>query len=231
MSDKAKHNAALEALQLVENGMTLGLGTGSTAVWFVKELGQRVKDGLQVQGAPTSKSTEKLAQEVGVPLVDLDTAPQIHLTVDGADEFDNELRLIKGGGAALLREKIIADASDRMVVIADATKAVDQLGKFPLPVEVNPFGLQLTRKRISDELTLAGMNDIDIVLRMQADGAPLITDGGHHILDVHCKAIPDADWLDQLLTRIPGVVEHGLFVSLADAVIVGTDTGARMLSR
>ena len=231
MSDKAKHNAALEALQLVENGMTLGLGTGSTADWFVRELGQRVKDGLQVQGAPTSKSTEKLAQEVGVPLVDLDTAPQIHLTVDGADEFDNELRLIKGGGAALLREKIIADASDRMVVIADATKAVEQLGKFPLPVEVNPFGLQLTRKRISDELTLAGMNDIDIVLRMQADGAPLITDGGHHILDVHCKAIPDADWLDQLLNRIPGVVEHGLFVSLADAVIVGTDTGARMLSR
>lgn len=230
MSDTAKRNAALAALKLVEDGMTLGLGTGSTAAWFVKELGELVKQGLNVTGAPTSEATETLAREVGIPLVDLSTAPDIHLTIDGADEFDPSLRLIKGGGAALLREKIIADASASMVVITDASKEVEKLGAFPLPVEVNPFGLELTRRRILDTLEMLEMNNIDAVLRLDGAGAPLITDGGHHILDLHCKVIEDADTLAAVLDQIPGVVEHGLFIEIADAVIIGTDSGARTIS-
>ncbi len=231
MSDKAKQNAANEALKLVDNGMVLGLGTGSTAAWFVKGLGQLVAQGLDVKGAPTSVETEMLAKEVGIPLVDLATAPRINLTIDGADEFDPELRLIKGGGAALLREKIIADSSDIMVVITDKSKQVDRLGAFPLPVEVNPFGLELTKARIRETLEVLGLKGVEVALRHNKESQPLITDGGHHILDLHCKAIADADMLAAVLDQIPGVVEHGLFIDIADAVIVGTEDGAFTVAR
>ncbi len=231
MSDIAKRNAALEALNLVEEGMTLGLGTGSTAAIFVDELGKKVKEGFDVVCVATSEATDAQARSLDIPMADLDTAPAIHLTVDGADEFDPELRLVKGGGAALLREKIIADSSDVMVVITDASKQVKQLGAFPLPVEVNPFGMALTKARVEETLEILGMNGIYVNVRLNQDGTPLLTDGGHHILDLHCKAIPDADMLGAVLDQIPGVVEHGLFLDIADAVIVGTETGTETISR
>ncbi|WP_018996238.1 ribose-5-phosphate isomerase RpiA [Hirschia maritima] len=231
MSDIAKRNAALEALNLVEEGMTLGLGTGSTAAIFVDELGKKVKEGFDVVCVATSEATDAQARSLDIPMADLDTAPAIHLTVDGADEFDPELRLVKGGGAALLREKIIADSSDVMVVITDASKQVKQLGAFPLPVEVNPFGMALTKARVEETLEILGMNGIHVNVRLNQDGTPLLTDGGHHILDLHCKAIPDADMLGAVLDQIPGVVEHGLFLDIADAVIVGTETGTETISR
>ena len=231
MSDMAKRNAALEALKLVEEGMTIGLGTGSTAAIFVDELGKKVKEGFEVVCVATSEATDAQARSLDIPMADLNTAPAIHLTVDGADEFDPELRLIKGGGAALLREKIIADSSDVMVVITDASKQVKQLGAFPLPVEVNPFGMALTKARIEETLEILGMNGIHVNVRMNQDGTPLHTDGGHHILDLHCKVIQDADMLGAVLDQIPGVVEHGLFLDIADAVIVGTETGTETISR
>ncbi|MFC7290726.1 ribose-5-phosphate isomerase RpiA [Hirschia litorea] len=231
MSDVAKRNAALAALNLVEEGMTLGLGTGSTAAIFVDELGKKVKAGFDVICVATSEATDTQARELGIPMADLDTAPVIHLTIDGADEFDPELRLIKGGGAALLREKIIADSSDMMVVITDATKQVKELGAFPLPVEVNLFGMALTKARIEETLEILGMNGIQVTIRLNAGGVPLLTDGGHHILDLHCKVIPDPDMLGAVLDQIPGVVEHGLFLDIADAVIIGTEMGAETISR
>ncbi len=231
MSDIAKRNAALKALELVQDGMVLGLGTGSTAAHFVTELGKMVADGLDVMGAPTSLATEQLARDVGIPLVELENGPHIDLTIDGADEFDPALRLIKGGGAALLREKIIADASERMVVITDASKQVEKLGAFPLPLEVNPFGMELTRKRILDILAMLDMDKKKVELRTNSDGVPLITDGGHHIFDLHCKVIEDPDTLGACLDQIPGIVEHGLFLDMADAVIIGDDNGARVIER
>lgn len=231
MSDIAKRNAAIEALNLVEDGMTLGLGTGSTAAFFVEELGKKVKAGLDVICVSTSEVTEAQARSLDIPMADLNTAPTIHLTVDGADEFDPELRLIKGGGAALLREKIIADSSDMMVVITDASKQVQQLGAFPLPVEVNPFGMALTQARVEETLEILGMNGIQVNVRENEGGTPLLTDGGHHILDLHCKSIPDPDMLGAVLDQIPGVVEHGLFLDIADAVIIGTETGAETIVR
>ncbi|ACT59537.1 ribose-5-phosphate isomerase RpiA [Hirschia baltica] len=231
MSDIAKRNAAIEALKLVEDGMTLGLGTGSTAAFFVEELGKKVQLGLDVICVSTSEVTEAQARSLNIPMADLDTAPTIHLTIDGADEFDPELRLIKGGGAALLREKIIADSSDMMVVITDASKQVAQLGAFPLPVEVNPFGMALTKARIEETLEILGMYGIHVNVRLNEGGGPLLTDGGHHILDLHCKAIPDPDMLGAVLDQIPGVVEHGLFLDIADAVIIGTETGAETIAR
>lgn len=231
MSDLAKKNAALAALELVEDGMVLGLGTGSTAAHFVDALGERVAAGLSVSGAPTSLATERQARGLGIPLIDLDAAPQIHLTVDGADEFDPKLNLIKGGGAALLREKIIADASDRMIVIADASKEVSTLGAFPLPIEVNPFGLGLTDARIGQALASLGLADAMRNVRMADTGAPLRTDGDHIIIDVQCDKIEDPKALADLLDKIPGVVEHGLFVDLADLVLIGDDGGVRRLAR
>lgn len=231
MSDVAKRNAAIEALKLVEDGMTLGLGTGSTAAFFVEELGKKVENGLEVVCVATSEVTDAQARSLNIPMADLDTAPAIHLTIDGADEFDPDLRLIKGGGAALLREKIIADSSDMMVVITDASKQVDELGAFPLPVEVNPFGMALTKARIEETLEILGMNGIHVNVRENSEGAPLLTDGGHHILDLHCKVIPDPDMLGAVLDQIPGVVEHGLFLDIADAVIIGTEAGTETIVR
>lgn len=227
-AEEFKRIAAEKALEFVEDGMVLGLGTGSTAAYFVRGLAERVKAGLRVSGAPTSLATEKLAREVGVPLIDLAACDHIDLTVDGADEFDPQLRLIKGGGAALLREKIIADFSSRMIVITDASKRVDVLGRFPLPVEVTQFGVDLTRRKIAEALRATRCASDEIVLR-EKDGAPVLTDGGHYILDCRCQQIPDADALAEALSQIPGVMEHGLFIGMAEAVIVADAAGAQII--
>lgn len=231
MSDAAKRNAAAAALELVEPGMTLGLGTGSTAAIFVQLLAERVAQGLDIVGTPTSEATDRLARQLGVRVVDANDVTRIDLTIDGADEFDAELRLIKGGGAALLREKIIADASDRMVVITDPSKEVKTLGRFPLPVEVNPFAAELTRREVLAYLELIGMKRIEATWRMATQETLLRTDGGHLILDLKCGEIPDPEALASVLDKIPGVVEHGLFIGVADLVIVGEETGARLVER
>jgi ribose 5-phosphate isomerase A len=229
MSDAAKRSAAAAALERVQPGMVLGLGTGSTAAIFVRMLAERVRAGLDIVGTPTSDATDRLARELGIPIVDPNQLERIDLTIDGADEFDPHLRLIKGGGAALLREKIIAEASAHMVVIADASKEVETLGRFPLPIEVNPFAAELTRRRvhqIADNLEIAGATS---AWRMASGETMLRTDGGHLILDLRCGRIPDADLLSAMLDAVPGVVEHGLFIGLASEVIVGEETGARVV--
>lgn len=229
MSDVSKRNAAQAALDLVQPDMVLGLGTGSTAAIFVRLLAERVAAGLKVVGTPTSEATDRLARSLGVRIVSPDELERIDLTIDGADEFDPDLSLIKGGGAALLREKIIAEASDRMVVIADASKQVAQLGRFPLPVEINGFGAELTRRRIHRRMAEAGLPPATSAWRMATGESLLRTDGGHMILDVACGPIPDPAGLARLLDDLPGVVEHGLFIGLADRVIVGEATGARIV--
>lgn len=224
-ADIAKRAAAARALEMVEDGMTLGLGTGSTAAWFVRLLSERIGAGkLSVAGVPTSNTTKWLARELGVPLTTLEAAGRLDLTVDGADEFDPRLDLIKGGGAALLQEKIVASASARMVVITDAGKRVPVLGRFPLPVEVVRFGWTATRDAITDILTRADVDGHEIVLR-QNGTAPLVTDEGHHILDLHLKRIGDPAALAAALNAVPGVVESGLFVGIADAVVIGHEDG------
>jgi ribose 5-phosphate isomerase A len=211
--------AASRALDLVAPGMRLGLGTGSTAAAFVTLLGARVRDGLDIVGVPTSEATRVQAESLGIRLATLDEQPELDLTIDGADEVDPQLRLIKGGGAALLREKIVACASRRMVVIADAAKRVDRLGAFPLPIEVNAFGLNATQRAVEAAVQGAGCTGA-VRLRRGSDGAPLTTDGGHHILDAHLGAIPDPEALGAALWAVPGVVEHGLFLGIADAAIL-----------
>ena len=230
MSDIAKQKAAEAALLLVQPDMVLGLGTGSTAAIFVRLLAERVKAGLKIIGTPTSEATDKLARSLGIRLVSPDELDRIDLTIDGADEFDPELNLIKGGGAALLREKIIAEASRRMVVITDASKQVETLGRFPLPVEVNAFGSELTRRRIHDRLTAIGLGAAPSSWRMATAESLLHTDGGHLILDIACGAIPDPVGLAAVLDDLPGVVEHGLFIGYADTVIVGEADGARIVA-
>ncbi|MEI2387064.1 ribose-5-phosphate isomerase RpiA [Breoghania sp. JC706] len=229
MSDELKRASALAALEEVRSGMRLGIGTGSTAEFFVRALAEKVAGGLDIVGVPTSERTAALARELGVPLTTLDETPELDLTVDGADELDARLQLIKGGGAALLREKIVAAASRRMVVIADDSKFVETLGRFPLPIEVMPFGLEATRRavvKVADALSLKG----DVVLRKAADGSPLVTDGGHYILDAHWSRLPDASGLADRLAAIPGVVEHGLFIGLAKAAYVAGPSGVRQIA-
>lgn len=225
-SEMEKRNAAIAAMEFVEEGMTLGLGTGSTAKHFVELLADEVADGLVVRSVPTSEQTRRLAEAHGVPLLDVEQVEQIHLTVDGADEVDELGNLIKGGGAALLREKIIANASDHMVVIADSSKHVERLGAFPLPVEVTQFGFTITAKKVFDVLVASGVERPKVQLRMSDDNTPLVTDGGNFILDCHCKRIPDAEATAARLSAIPGVVEHGLFIELARTVIIGGEDGA-----
>ena len=210
--------AAARALDLVESGMRLGLGTGSTAAIFVELLGERVRAGLDVVGVPTSEATRAGATRAGIRLATLEDLPELDLTIDGADEVDGSLRLIKGGGAALLREKIVACASRRMVVIADAAKRVATLGAFPLPVEVNAFGLAATRIGVEAAVARAGCTG-EVRLRL-AGPTSLVTDGGHHILDAHLGAIPDPERLSGLLWAVPGVVEHGLFLGICTAAIL-----------
>ena len=224
--DAAKAAAARRALEFVEDGMRIGLGTGSTASAFVTLLGERVASGLRVTGVPTSERTGELAREFGIPLATIDEMPELDLTVDGADEYDPALRLIKGGGGALLREKIVATASRRMIVIADANKAVAELGRFPLPVEVNRFGLAVTRGAVVRE---AERCDCTGAVTLRGGDRPFVTDGGHLILDCHFGRIPNAEMLAARLSAIPGVVEHGLFIGIASAVISCGSGGVTIL--
>ncbi|WP_150525722.1 ribose-5-phosphate isomerase RpiA [Roseibium sediminis] len=229
MSATQKQKAAERAAEDVVSGMKLGIGTGSTAEFFVKALGQRVRAGLDVVGVPTSERTRELAEEEGIPLSTLDELGTLDLTVDGADEIGPELALIKGGGGALLREKIVAAASKRMIVIADESKTVETLGAFPLPIEVNPFGLGATRIAVEGVLRDLGL-PTDIRLR-GGDEHPFVTDGGHYILDAHLKAIPDPSGLAEKLVAIPGVVEHGLFIGLAQKAYVATSDSVKTLDK
>ncbi|MDI6025990.1 ribose-5-phosphate isomerase RpiA [Corticibacterium sp. UT-5YL-CI-8] len=217
-----KIEAARAALDHVEDGMRLGIGTGSTAEEFVRLLAEKVAAGMQIVGVPTSERTASLCRELSVPLSTLEETPELDLTIDGADEIDSALSLIKGGGGALLREKIVAAASATMIVIADATKLVDTLGRFPLPIEVNPFGLAATRIAVGAAAKKLGLSGA-IVLR-EREGKTFVTDGGHFILDASFGRIPDPRALSDALHAIPGVVEHGLFLGLASlAVIAGSD--------
>ena len=228
--DALKRQAAARALEHVRDGMKLGLGTGSTAKHFVELLGEKVKGGLRVVGVPTSEATRAQAQAVGVPLTTLDEIDHLDLTVDGADEIDPQFNLIKGGGGALLREKIVASASDRMIVIADDSKWVEPLGRFPLPIEVVPFGLAATQRAIADAFVQAGVSG-QMVVRKGKDGHVFVTDGGHWIVDARLGEIQDAPRLAGLLSVIPGVVEHGLFVGLASTAILAGAQGIRVIER
>jgi ribose 5-phosphate isomerase A len=223
MSDSLKRSAAEAALAFVEDGMRLGLGSGSTAALFVRLLGERVAGGLRVVGVPTSRGTEAIAREAGIPLATLDGLPELDLDIDGADEIGPSLSLIKGGGGALLREKIVAYASKRMIVIADDGKRVGTLGAFPLPVEVVAFGLGATKRAIESAAGSLGLSG-PITLR-QAGGRPFLTDGGNHVLDASFGRIPDPETLADRLAGIPGVVEHGLFLGLADLALVASPDG------
>ena len=231
MSQQAmKIEAARAALDYVESGMKLGIGTGTTAEEFVKLLAERVESGLEIIGVPTSERTAKLCLQLGVPLSTLEATPSLDLTIDGADEVDSNLGLIKGGGGALLREKIVAFASERMIVIADASKVVETLGKFPLPIEVNSFGLAATRHaidKVAQSLQLTGT----VALRQADEGDPFVTDGGHYILDASFGHISDPDALSGALHDIPGVVEHGLFLGLAEKAIIASVDGISTMHR
>ncbi|WP_232629715.1 ribose-5-phosphate isomerase RpiA [Methylobacterium sp. Leaf118] len=217
--------AAARALTLVEPGMRLGIGTGSTAAAFILLLGERVRAGLDIVGVPTSEATRIACEREGIRLATLDELPELDLTIDGTDEVDGQLRLIKGGGAALLREKIVAMASRRMVVIADAAKRVETLGAFPLPIEVNRFGLGATWRAVETALAESGCAGRSLTRRRDAAGAPLVTDGGHALLDAHLGAIPDPEGLSARLWAVPGVVEHGLFLGIAGAAILAEARG------
>lgn len=223
--DSPKVLVARRALDFVDSGMRLGLGTGSTATIFVDLLAERVRSGLKVTGVPTSERTRAQAERLGIPLATLDDMPELDLVVDGADEFDPELRLIKGGGGALLREKIVAAAAASMVVVADASKAVEHLGRFPLPVEVNPFGLGSTRRLVERAAARAGAQGA-IEQRRGPGGEPFVTDGGHFILDCRFGTISDPEALMEALNGVPGVVETGLFIGFARTVVVDDGRGA-----
>lgn len=223
-----KIKAAQAALDHVEDGMRLGIGTGSTAEEFVRLLAEKVATGFRIEGVPTSERTARLCLDLGVPLKSLEELPQLDLTIDGADEVDGSLRLIKGGGGALLREKIVACASERMIVIADESKVVETLGAFKLPIEVNSFGLRATRIAVESLAACHGLSG-DIVVRASGDG-PFMTDGGHLILDASFGRIPDADALARDLNAIPGVVEHGLFIGIASLAIIAGPAGARTMT-
>jgi ribose 5-phosphate isomerase A len=227
-SDDLKKQAALAALERVQPGMKLGLGSGSTANHFIRGLGARVRDGLQIVGVPSSERTASLAREEGVPLTTLEETPRLDLTIDGADEVDAQLRLIKGGGGALLREKIVAAASKEMIVIVDATKLVDSLGAFALPIEVNHFGIGATSAAIADTIERLAM-PATLTRRLAADGTPFVTDGGHAIIDASFGRIRDPEALGLALAAIPGVVEHGLFIGLATAAVIARPEGISWL--
>ena len=225
-----KQQAAERALASVEDGMLVGLGTGSTAARFVDLIGRRVREGLKVTCVATSETTRAQAERLGVALTTLDDIPFLDLTVDGADELDSHLRLIKGGGGALLREKIVAVASGRMIVIADATKRVGRLGNFPLPVEAVRFGLAATRNLVGALAADAGCSG-EIKLRLGQDGQPFITDSGNVLLDCAFGRIDNPEALDEALKRVPGVVENGLFLGIADAAIIAGPDGVSLIER
>ncbi|HWE46857.1 MAG TPA: ribose-5-phosphate isomerase RpiA [Caulobacteraceae bacterium] len=221
-SDDQKKAVGYAAAEQVEDGMIVGLGTGSTAAWFVRALGER---GLKITGVPTSEATADLARSLGIALKDLSEVRGIDLTVDGADEIGPGLSLIKGGGAALLREKLVWEASSRCLVIADAAKRVSTLGKYPLPIEVVGFGHKQTANRIADVLA---EHDIAMMPKLRLkDGAPVKTDGGNLIYDAACGAIEHPASLAEALKSLTGVVDHGLFLDLADEALIGTDDGVK----
>lgn len=223
--DKAKYAAARSAASLVENGMRVGLGTGSTAAWLVRCLGERVRDeGLRFRAVPTSTRTAELARAAGIEVVSLADVGWLDLTIDGADEFDADLSLIKGGGGALLHEKVVATASDQIVVIADAAKEVQTLGAFPLPVEVIGFGWQASQALIEETLVAMDVMGRDTGLRMTG-GSPYVTDEGNRILDLHLGRIGSPRQLAMVLNQIPGVVENGLFIDICDRVVIGHSDG------
>jgi ribose 5-phosphate isomerase A len=223
-NDQEKEAAARASLQFVKDGQVVGLGTGTTAAHFIQLLGEKVKNGLRIRGIPTSVRSQELARSLGIPLTTLDECQEIAVTVDGADEFDPQLRLIKGGGGALLHEKIVASASKQLVIVADASKQVPVLGRFPLPVEVIGFAQTLVSKRIA-------ALGADVRVRTEASGTPFITDEGHHILDCRFGEIQDADGLARQLSDMPGVVEHGLFIGMASVVLVAKGSEVRELRR
>ena len=227
MEMSLKAQAAAAALKEVQSGMKLGIGSGSTANEMICLLAEMVANGLKIIGVPASSSSEKLCKELGVPLTTLEETPVLDLTIDGADEVDPELSLIKGGGAALLREKIIAAASGRMLVIADESKLVKTLGRFPLPVEVVPFGLEATRQMMQNSLKVEGLQG-EIILRMIGK-TPLVTDNGNYIFDCHLGAIANPKALAKRLDVIPGVVEHGLFIDMAVRAYVACADEVRVL--
>jgi ribose 5-phosphate isomerase A len=223
--DEAKRAAAAQAIErFLQNGMTIGLGSGTTSRWFVRILGERVAKGLRVIGVPSSKSTGQLAQEVGVPLAELDDVGQLDLTIDGADEIDGKGRMIKGGGANLLWEKIVACASKKMVGIVDESKLVQRLGRFPLPIEVIPFAWRTTERHMRKLFADSSFGEPKIEMRGGTE-KPLITDSGHYLLDCHLEQIPDPESLAEKLKQIPGIVEHGLFLGIATDAVVGRAKG------
>jgi ribose 5-phosphate isomerase A len=227
-ADDFKLAAAHRALTFVEPGMKLGLGTGSTAAKFVELLGAKVKGGLKVVCVPTSDATAAQARALGIPLTTLDDEPVLDLTVDGADEIDPDLNVTKGGGGALLREKIVATSSDRLIIIADSAKQVKRLGAFPVPVEIVKFGSTSTHRMMEALAADIGCEG-PITLRRDAKGQPFLTDGGNYILDCKFGPLADAQMLDDVLRQIPGVVENGLFLGIADTVIVAGPNGVEVL--
>ncbi len=224
-----KRQAAARALDWVRPGMRLGLGTGSTARHFVDLLGERVRGGLDIVGVPTSEATRAQAASLGIALSTLEETPELDLTVDGADEVcASDLSLIKGGGGALLREKIVASASARMLVIADESKWVQTLGRFPLPIEVVPFGFAATRRAL---VKATGHSEADLILRLDKSGHAFVTDGSHWIIDAALGHIDDPKLLSGRLSSIPGVVEHGLFIGMARTIILAGSDGVRVVER
>ena len=212
-NEEEKQAAARASLKYVRDGQIVGLGTGSTANFAIRMLGERVREGMKIRGIPSSIASRDLATQVGIPLITFDDAQQIDVTIDGADEFDPSLNLIKGGGGAMLREKIVAFASRQLVIVTDSSKQVPVLGKFPLPVEVITFAEQLIAKRISDL-------GAKVIQRQDKSGKAYVTDEGHHILDCHFGQIPNPVALARTLSDMPGIVEHGLFVGMTSVVVM-----------
>jgi ribose 5-phosphate isomerase A len=229
-ADAQKRAAAARAVEFVRSGMRLGLGTGSTARHFVELIGERVRAGLDIVAVPTSEATHTDAKRCGIPLTTLEETPALDLTVDGADEIAADLALIKGGGGALLREKIVAAASARMIVIADQSKWVAALGRFPLPIEVSPFGFSATRRAVEKAIA-AIQRGGSLALRHGKDGHAFVTDGGHWIIDAALDRIDDPKAMAHALSNVPGVMEHGLFVDIAQMAIIGGPDGIKIIER
>ena len=225
-----KHAAAARALEFVRGGMRIGLGTGSTAAHFIDLLGERVRAGLDIEAVPTSEATRAHAEQLGIALTTLDDVAELDLTVDGADEIAPDLTLIKGGGGALLREKVVAAASAQMIVIADETKWVSLLGRFPLPIEIAPFGAGAIHRAVEAASAKAGCPG-PAVLRKGRDGRAFVTDGGHWLLDAQLQRIPDPATLAAELCTVAGVMEHGLFIGMARTAIVAGADGVRVIER
>jgi ribose 5-phosphate isomerase A len=228
-ADEQKKAAAIAALDYIKPGMKVGLGTGSTADHFIRALAEKARGGLDVECVPTSGQTQALASSLGLRMTTLEKVPLLDVTVDGADEFDPDFQLIKGGGGALLSEKIVATSSRYMIVIADSSKQVPVLGKFPLPVEVVPFGVNATAWKIEQALRILNLKG-KLVLRLK-DGKPFRTDNGNVIIDAAIGAIPDPARLTVRLSNIAGVVETGLFVDICSIILMGTDSGVETFKK